>query len=245
MAIVNASFAERLMTGVDPVGRRIRLGRDPGAPWLTVVGVAPDMYMAGAENRDPAGVYVPMAQSKPRVIGVAVRVVGAAPLGLTSAVRTRVAAIDRDLPVYSPMTLRRLVDDSLWGWRVFGPLLVVVGVAALVLATIGLYSLMAFAMRQRTREIGLRMALGARPSHVARLIARQVSAEVAVGLVVGGALAAALARLMRAMLFHVQPGDPFTFAAIVVALLLAAGLAAWAPVRRAIRLDPSITLRME
>jgi ABC-type antimicrobial peptide transport system permease subunit len=131
----------------------------------------------------------------------------------------------------------------LWAWHVFGPLLVVVGLAALLLATIGLYSLMAFAMRQRTREIGLRIALGARPAHVARLIARQVSAEVLVGLVVGGALAAALARLMRGMLFHVQPGDPTTFATVIVALLLAASLAAWTPVRRAIRLDPSMTLR--
>jgi hypothetical protein len=201
------------------------------------------MYMAGAENRDPAGVYVPIAQSKPRVIGVAARVSGAAPLGLTSAVRAQVTAIDRDLPVYSPMTLRRAVDDSLWGWRVFGPLLVVVGVAALFLATIGLYSLMAFAMRQRTREIGLRMALGAQPAHVTRLVAGQVGAEVGIGLLAGGALAVVLARAMRGLLFHVQPGDPLTFAGIVVVLLLAATVAAWVPVRRAVRLDPSITLR--
>lgn len=242
VAIVNASFAGQFMAGADPVGRRIRLGRDRTAPWLTVVGVAPDLYMSGAEDRDPAGVYVPLAQSERRAIGLAARVPGA-PLALSASVRSQVRALDRDLPIYAPNSLRRAVDDSLWAYRVFGPLLVVVGMAALFLATVGLYSLMAFAMRLRMREIGLRMALGARPSHVARLIAGQVTGEVGIGLLAGGALAAALARAMRAMLFHVQPIDPATFTAITVALVLAAALAAYVPVRRAIRVDPTVTLR--
>ena len=244
VAIVNASFAGQFMAGADPVGRRIRLGRDRTAPWLTVVGVAPDLYLAGAENLDPAGVYVPLAQSQERGVGLAARVSGA-PLALSASVRAQVRALDRDLPIYAPNTLRRAVDDSMWAYRVFGPLLVVVGMAALFLATIGLYSLMAFAMRLRMREIGLRMALGARPSHVARLIAGQVTREVGIGLLAGGAGAAGLARAMRAMLFHVQPGDPFTYAAIIVALVLAAALAAYVPVRRAIRVDPTVTLRAE
>jgi putative ABC transport system permease protein len=242
VAIVNASFAGQLMAGVDPVGRRIRLGRGTEAPWLTIVGVAPDLHMAGAENRDPAGLYVPLAQSEPRAIGLAARVSGA-PLSLAAQVRAQARAMDRDLPVYSPNSLGRAVDDSLWPYRVFGPLLVLAGVAALFLATIGLYSLMAFAMRQRMREIGLRMALGAQPGHVARLVAGQVSAEIAIGLLVGAGLATVLSRAMRAMLFHVQPGDPLTYVAIVAALVLAASLAAWVPVRRAIRVDPSVTLR--
>jgi hypothetical protein len=250
VAIVNASFAERFMTGVDPVGRRIRLGRDSGAPWLTVVGVAPDLYMDGAQNEEPAGVYVPLAQAAPRAIGVAlpadvllaVRAYDA-PLSLTSAIRRQVTAIDRDLPVFAPRTLRQRVDESVWPWRVFGPLLVVVGAAALFLATIGLYSLMAFAMRQRTWEIGLRMALGARPAHVARLITAQVGMEIAIGLLGGAALATVLARSMRAMLFHVRPDDPLTYVAIVAALVSGAVLAAWVPVRRAIRVDPAVTMR--
>ncbi len=250
VAIVNASFAERYMAGVDPVGRRIRLGRNSDAPWLTVVGVAPDLYMDGAQNEAPAGVYVPLAQGAPRAVGVAlpadvllaVRAYDA-PLSLTSAIRTQVTAIDRDLPVFAPRTLRQRIDESVWAWRLFGPLLVVVGAAALFLATIGLYSLMAFAMRQRTREIGLRMALGARPADVARLITAQVGMEITIGLLGGAALAAVLARSMRAMLFHVQPDDPLTYVAIVAALVSAAALAAWVPVRRAIRVDPSVTMR--
>ncbi len=244
VAIVNASFAERYFPGSDPVGRRVRLGRDGSAPWATVVGVAPDLYMGGAEDRDRAGVYMPIAQGQARTFSVAVRTAGA-PLALTASVRAQVAALDPDVPLYLPDTLRGLVDATLWGYRVFGPLLVVIGVASLFLATVGLASLMSFAMRQRTGEIGLRMALGAHPSHVARLVAGQVTAEIAVGFAVGGALAVALARASRAMLFHVQPGDPATYGAIVATLVLAAAAAAWRPVRHAIRVDPVVALRDE
>ncbi len=244
VAIVNASFAERYFPGSDPVGRRVRLGRDGSAPWATVVGIAPDLYMSGAEDRDRAGLYVPIAQGQARTLSIAVQSAGA-PLGLTAAVRAQIATLDPDLPLYLPDTLRAAVDATLWGYRVFGPLLVVIGVASLFLATVGLASLMSFAMRQRTGEIGLRMALGAHPSHVARLVAGQVTAEIAVGLAAGGALAVALAQASRAMLFHVQPGDPATYGVIVATLVLAAAAAAWRPVRHAIRVDPVVALRTE
>jgi predicted permease len=244
VAIVNASFAERHFPGADPVGRRVRLGRDGSAPWATVVGIAPDLYMGGAEDRDRAGLYVPIAQEQARTFSIAVRAAGA-PLALTASVRAQIAALDPDLPLYLPDTLRAAVDSTLWGYRVFGPLLVVVGVASLFLATVGLASLMSFAMRQRTAEIGLRMALGAHPSHVARLVAGQVTTEFAVGLAAGGFLAVGLARASRAMFFHVQPGDPATYAAIVATLAIAAAGAAWRPVRHAIRVDPVVALRNE
>jgi predicted permease len=242
VAIVNASFAAQLIARGNPVGRRIRLGRDPGAPWLTVVGVAPDLYMAGADNRDPAGVYVPLAQATPRALAVAARMAGD-PLAVTTAIRRAASALDQDLPLYAPNTLRRAVDDSLWAYRVFGPVLVIIGPAALFIAAVGLYSLMAFAMRQRLREIALRMALGARPADVARLVTARVTAEVGCGLLAGGALAALVGRAIERMLFHVRPHDPVTLAAIVVVFVLAAATAAWFPVRRAIRVDPAVTLR--
>jgi putative ABC transport system permease protein len=241
VAIVNASFAEQLISGADAIGRRIRLGRDPSAPWLRIVGVAPDMYMAGAEDRDPAGVYVPLAQSPERLIGLALR--GPAGMALAAPVRAEVSALDGDLPVYFPKTLRRAVDDNLWSYRVFGPLLVAVGAAALFLATVGLYSLMAFAIRQRQREIGVRMALGARPLDVARLVAGEVTTEVGIGLLAGAGLAVSLSSAMRSIVFHVAPHDPLIYAAILGTLVLAAALAAWVPVRRAVRVDPTLTLR--
>jgi predicted permease len=241
VAIVNTSFAEKLVPGTDPIGRRVRLGRDPAAPWLTIVGVAPDMYIAGAEDRDPAGVYVPLAQSGERLLGLALR--GPAGMALAASVRAEVSALDGDLPIYFPKTLRRAVDDNLWSYRVFGPLLVAVGAAALFLATVGLYSLMAFAIGQRRREIGLRIALGARPADVARLVAGEVAGQIGIGLVAGGVLGAWLSTAMRSMVFHVAPHDPAIYATIVATLVLAAALAAWVPVMRAIRVDPTLTLR--
>jgi ABC-type antimicrobial peptide transport system permease subunit len=120
---------------------------------------------------------------------------------------------------------------------------VVVGAAALFLAAIGLYSLMAFAIRQRQREIGVRMALGARPLEVARLVAGEVTAEVGIGLLAGAGLAVSLSSAMRSIVFHVAPHDPLIYAAILGTLVLAAALASWVPVRRAVRVDPTLTLR--
>jgi putative ABC transport system permease protein len=241
VAIVNASFVEQYCRGGHPVGRRIRLGRNPAAPWLSIVGVAPDMYMSGAENREPAGVYVPLAQSEQRALGLAVR--GPGRLALTASVRAQVSALDRDLPIFLPKTLGQAIDDSVWQYRVFGPLLVAVGGAALFLATVGLYSLMAFAARQRLREIGVRIALGARPVDVARLVASEVGGQIGIGLLAGAALGVWLSSAMRSMVFHVAPHDPAIFATIVATLVLAAAFAAVVPVGRAIRVDPAVTLR--
>jgi len=241
VAIVNASFVQQCCRGEDPIGRRVRLGRNQAAPWLSIVGVAPDMYMSGAENRDPAGVYVPLAQSDERALGLALR--GPGRLALTASVRAQVSALDRDLPIFLPKTLDQAIEDSVWQYRVFGPLLVAVGAAALFLATVGLYSLMAFAARQRLREIGVRIALGARPADVARLVASEVTGQIGIGLLAGAGLGAWLSSAMRSMVFHVAPHDPVTYAAIVVTLVLAAALAASVPVRRAMRVDPAVTLR--
>jgi putative ABC transport system permease protein len=241
VAIVNASFVERHYRGRDPVGTRVRLGRDGKAGWLTIVGVAPDLYMSGAENREPAGIYVPLAQSKTRSVGLALRVAGRTTVAAT--VRSLVKALDPDLPVYSEKTLKKAIDDSMWHYVLFGPLLVVVGCAALFLSTVGLYSLMAFAARQRLREIGLRMALGARAADVARLVTGEVVGQIGLGLLVGAGLGALLSNALRTMVFHVAPHDPVIYASIAGVLVAAAALAAFVPVRRAIRVDPAITLR--
>jgi predicted permease len=243
VAIVNASFARRLMPGRDPIGSRLRLDRDPSAPWLTVVGLASDLYMSGPENLDPAGVYVPLAQVDERVLTLAVR--GAEGAALASAVRAQVAALDPDLPIFAPRTLREAVDESLWAYRVFGPWLIAAGAAALFLATLGLYSLMAFATRQRLPEIAVRMALGARPSDVARLVAGQVALQIAIGLLAGAGLGALLSSALRSMVFHVAPYDPVIYGGIVVALMFAAGASAGVPACRAMRTDPTLMLRSQ
>lgn len=164
-------------------------------------------------------------------------------MALASSVRAQVSALDRDLPIYLPKTLAQAVDDSVWAYRVFGPLLVAVGAAALFLAAVGLYSLMAFAARQRRREIGVRMALGASPLDVARLVAGEITGQIGIGLLAGAGLGAGLSSAMRSMVFHVPPHDPAIYASIVVTLVLTAAVAAFVPVMRAIRVDPSVTLR--
>ncbi|MDO8834912.1 MAG: ABC transporter permease [Vicinamibacterales bacterium] len=242
VAIANASFADTYLAGGDPIGRRVKLGRNPAAPWLTIVGVAPDLYMSGAEDIDPAGVYVPLLQSQDRALGLALRGPGAT-VGLLPAVRAQVASLDTDLPVYLPRTLQQAIDDSLWSFVAFGPLWLATGLSALFLTAVGLYSLMAFGVRQRTREIGVRRALGAGRLDIVRFVARHVSRQVVVGLAAGAGLAWGLAGSMRAMVFQVQPDDPAVFLATLLTLLAAAAVAALVPVRRALRIDPAETLR--
>jgi putative ABC transport system permease protein len=241
VAIINASTADRYYRGRDPIGTRVRLGRDGNRDWLTIVGIAPDMYMSGAENREPAGIYVPLAQAGQRAVALALRT--ADPSAVAAAVRRQVKALDPDMPVYSETTLKRAIDDSMWAYVLFGPLLIAVGCAALFLSTVGLYSLMAFAARQRLREIGLRIALGARPADVARLVTGEVAGQVGIGLLAGAGLGALLSTSLKTMVFHVAPHDPVIYASIAGVLVGAAALAAFVPVRRALRVDPAITLR--
>ena len=242
VAIANASFATTYLTGGDPIGRRVRLGRDPAAPWVTIVGVAPDLYMSGAEDLEPAGIYVPLFQSRARGLGVALRGPGAT-VALLPAVRAQVAALDPDLPVYLPKTLQQVIDDSLWSFVAFGPLWLATGLSALFLTAVGLYSLMAFGVRQRTREIGVRRALGAGRWDIIRFVSRHVSRQVVVGLAAGAGLAWGLAGSMRSMVFQVQPDDPAVFMLTLVTLIAAAAVAAMVPVRRALRIDPAHALR--
>jgi len=245
VAIVNERFAAKFFEGEDPIGRHIRAHqRDGEAPWITVVGVAPDMYVGGLENREPAGYYVPLAQNPPRFASLAVRAAGA-PMTLTSAVRDEVAAVDADLPLYWVRTMRQTIDENNWHYQVFGSLFMAFGFAAMFLATVGLYGVMSFAVSRRTQEIGVRMALGASGRNVLRLVLRQGLWQIGIGLLIGIALAAGLSRLLTVLLFGVQPWDPGVFATVLAALAAAALLACVVPARRAMRVDPMVALRYE
>ena len=245
VAIVNESFAAKFFKGEDPIGRQIRQGRsDSTIPWLTIVGIAPDMYMDGPQNENPAGYYVPVAQGGERFMSLAVRATGD-PLSLTSAVRDQMSAIDPDMPIYFARTLEESFLQEAWAFRVFGALFMAFGFSALFLATVGLYGVMAFSVRQRTQEIGLRMALGAAGSAVLGMFMRQGLWQIGLGLILGAGLGAGLARLMTFMLFRVQPWDPAVFLAIALALSISALVACLIPARRAMRVDPLIALRYE
>ncbi|MEZ5417766.1 MAG: FtsX-like permease family protein [Vicinamibacterales bacterium] len=190
----------------------------------------------------PAGVYVPLAQAPSRFLALLLHVQGD-PLAVTADLRRAVAAIDRNLPIYAVRTLQQGIEANTWGWRVFGTLFSVFGLAALFLATVGLYGVMAFSVSKRTAEIGVRMALGASAQSVLGLVLRQGAWQVGTGVLLGLGLAVALARAMQLFFFDVRPDDARAYA-IVAALLLVTGLAAaLVPARRAARVDPSTALR--
>ncbi len=245
VAIVNESFAAKFFPKEDPVGRHFRVGlADSQEPWITIVGVAPDLYMSGIQNERPWGFYVPIAQNPPRFASLAVRA-ASAPMALTSAVRDQVAALDPDLPLYWVRTLAQGIAENNWHYSVFGSLFMAFGAAALFLATVGLYGVMAFAVSRRTQEIGLRMALGASGRRVLSMVMRQGAWQIGIGLTLGVLLAGGLSRMLTILLYGVQPWDPQVFAIVIVALAAAAALACLIPARRAMRVDPMVALRYE
>ncbi len=246
VALVNRSLARRQFPD-GAVGRRIRLG--PGAAdsvWRTIVGVVPDAYanQAGAPNNAPDAIYLPLAQQPAEGAHILLRTAGS-PTSMTGAVRDAVNGLDPDLPIYRVDALDHAVHARLWFVRVFGAMLVLFGGAALFLATVGLYAVMAFSVRRRTREMGIRMALGARAEDLLRLVLRQGMTQAAIGLALGLLLALGLSRLLAIVLFGVNPRDPAVFAAIALVLAGTAALACVIPARRAARVAPNTALKLE
>ncbi len=245
VAIVNESFARTHFGGESPIGRRVRLGDSrTEEPWRTIVGVAPDMHLDGPENEEPAGLYVPFHQSPDEWVGIAIATTGD-PLAITTEVRDIVASADPNMPVYFIDSLQGWIDDGTWFVRVFGTIFMIFGAVALFLASVGLYGVMAFSVRQRTKEMGVCMALGASARDVLRLVVRQGVLQLVFGLVLGLPLAVLLSRGMDVILFGVEPLDPTTFIAIVVVLAGTGLVASLIPARRATRVDPVIALRYE
>jgi putative ABC transport system permease protein len=245
VAIVNEPFARRYFPREGPIGRRVRLGGpDTEEPWVSIVGVVPDMHLGGVNNEDPEGIYLPITQEPLRFMSLAVRARGN-PMVLAPLVRDEVMAVDRDLPIYWAWTMTEAIARNTWFYRVFGVVFMIFGVVALFLASVGLYGVTAFAVSRRTQEVGVRMALGAQARDVMALIFRQGLVQVAAGLVLGLALAAALSRGLRFVLFQVEPWDPVIFVAIVLVLALTSVVASYVPARRATRVDPVVALRYE
>jgi putative ABC transport system permease protein len=247
VAIVNEEFVRRFLNGQDPIGRRIRLGtRESTADWRTIIGVVPDMYAGGLNgDADHQAIYTPVAQGGARFMSVAARVRGGDPLALSQDVRDAVLAVDPDLPVYFLQTLQKAINDNNWFYMVFGSLFMVFGGAALFLAAVGLYGVMSTSVRQRTREMGVRMALGARGGDVRRLVMRQGLVQLAIGLVLGLGLAVAVSNLLQMLLFEVDPRDPMIFLGIGVVLTATAVTACLIPALRATRVDPMHALRYD
>lgn len=247
VAVVNRSFTQQYFSGEDPLGRQIRMGTaESQEPWLTIVGVVPDMYLQGVGNEDPSqsGFYVPLAQADRRFVSIAA-VGPPVPLSLTSVVQDEVGRLNADTPLYWVRTLERGIRLNNWQVDIFGGLFAVFGLLALLLAAAGLYAVMATGVAQRTREMGVRMALGAGSPQVLGMVLRQGALQLAMGLGLGFLLAAGLSRGLRVALFGVEPWDPTVFAAIAVIMLISGLAASLLPALRATRVDPVEALRSE
>ena len=246
VAIVNQSFARRFFPDGDVIGTQFRQRTSQNLEsWRTIVGVVPDLYMEGLMGRNqrhPSGYYIPVAQSDVRFLSIVVR--GAArPDTLASAVREEVATLHADTPIYWVRSMARALREEIWYVDLFGGLFAAFGGLALLLAGAGLYAVTATGVAQRTRELGIRIALGARANNVLGMILRQGVVQIVLGLVLGLGLAALISRGLRAMLFGVNPWDTSVFLAIS-AVMLACGLAAsLIPATRATHVDPVIALR--
>lgn len=243
--IVTKGFADRNWPGQDPLGKHIRLPMpDRPAPWLTVVGVAPDVKQdVRRQAANSPVLFAPYRQDPVRFFSLVVR--SNNPTALISPIRAAVQELDSDLPVYYTMTLSEHFAKQRWPFRVFGTLFVCFAVIALVLATLGIYAVMAHGVSQRTQEIGVRLALGATSRSILALVLSRGVLQLAIGLTLGLAGAFGLTRVLSALLIGVSATDPLTFTTISVLLIAAGAMACIVPARRALRVDPINALRYE
>lgn len=255
VTIVNLSFARKHWPGQDPIGRRILLvpnaapdaPEDEPEPWRTVIGVVPDLGMVSLEDDEPEsqGFYIPVSQDCPAFASMVVRTRDRNPLTLTDRVRGHVSALNRDLPIYFVFSMEQVVARAGFFSTLFATLFSIFGVAALILASVGIYGVIAFSVQQRTQEIGIRMALGAQQGSVLGMIVRQGLVQLGFGLGLGLLLAWPTAKLLGNVLVGVQPHDPPTFLGVCLVLAAVALLACWVPAQRASRTDPLVAIRYD
>ena len=243
VAIINATLASMLWNGGDPLGKRISV-TGPKGPFLEVVGVARDgKYRSLAESPHP-NVYQPVLQSYDPKMTLVIRTTGE-PTSVTAAVREQIRMVDPNLPVSDIKTLRDQLNFSLFPSRVVALTLGGFGILALFLAAIGIYGIVSYSVAQRTHEIGIRMALGAKELSVLRLVIRDGLFVVTLGLVVGLALALVATRLIKGFLYGVAATDAITFLTVPIVFGVVAVLASYLPARRATKVDPLVALRYE
>jgi putative ABC transport system permease protein len=247
VVIINRTMAQRHWPGRSPIGRRLKLGRpaDPG-PWLTVVGVASDVHYEWGDftNVLPA-VYQPYRQAPRATTAVILRVPGGNPMALASAVKQAVAKVDRDQPLFQILALDQWTRDSLVGLYYVAWMLAITGGIALVLSCVGVYGLMAYAVAERTHEIGIRIALGADQADVLGLVGWRALLLTGIGLTIGLIGAFFTSRALSGLIFGVSATDGSIFLGVSLILLTVALSACYLPVQRALRVDPVDALRSE
>jgi predicted permease len=246
VGIINETFAKRYFAGSNPVGRHVGMGGDPGTKLdIEIIGVVKDTKYEDMRSEVPYELYRPYRQMNFTLgMNVYVRAHGD-PSGLFPVLREAVRETDANVPVVGMRTLDQQVDRSLATERMLATLSAVFGLLATVLAAVGLYGVMAYMVARRTREIGIRMALGAGRTTVVWLVMREVLTLVGIGIVIGAPAAWLLSRLVESQLFGVKPADPATMALAMIGIAVVAGLSGYLPARRATGIDPMRALRWE
>ena len=240
VTIVNQAFADRVWPHEDPIGKRFRFYTDTS--YRQVIAVAKtSKYTTVGEDPQPAA-YTPLEQDPSDTMVLFVRT-GGEPAAALGTAQREIRTLDSHVPLNSPYTMRVILNQSLWPARLAAILLGALGILALTLASVGLYGVMAYSVTQRTREIGVRMALGADRSRVRAMVLRQAMLLVAIGLVIGVTGALAVARVVTRLLFGMSATDPTTFGGVCLVLVVVAVLASYVPAWRASRLDPLRALR--
>lgn len=245
VAVINQTMAQQLFGEPNPVGRHFHFvnGSDRDEP-IEVIGVAGDSKYARLEQPVPPTLFMPQAQAPPSAMTVEVRT-ASDPMTIAFAIREAVRRTDPAIPLAQMKTQREQIAETIGKPRAFAVLTTAAGVIGLLLACVGLYGIVSYDTLRRTHEIGIRMALGARPSDVLRLVMRQTLVVVTIGAGIGIALALAASRLIASMLFGIAPSDPFAIASALAVLIGVALAASYVPARRALHLDPTQALRYE
>ena len=241
VVLVSALTAARLWPGAGPIGRRLRVGED-ASPLLEVVGVVGDVHGVRLNRAPNLTVYRPYWERFYGQTALAVRT-AADPTAVASGVRAAIRGYDQELPIPAFRTMEEIVSESVSDRRFQMSLVLLFAMVALLLASLGIYGVVSYAVAQRTNEIGIRMALGASPQGIRSLVLRQGLAPVAAGLAGGVAASLVPAKLFSNLLFGVTSGDPWTLAGVPLVLLLVAIAAIAIPARRATRIDPAASLK--
>ena len=245
VAIVNQKLAKLYWPKQSPLGKRLRVGGpDDSSPWLTVVGVAADVLYDWTSHIPAPTIYRPLTQAPLAASLLGIRT-SSDPASLETAVRGRIAAIDPDLPAFDVKPLDLAIHESTVGLGYTGAMMGILGLIALAVAVVGIYGVMAYSVGERTKEFGLRMAIGARPRDILWLAGRHGLHVAAAAFAIGLPSAIVSARLLASLVYGTSPGDPLVFVGVPLTLFLAVILAGYIPARRAMRVDPMVALRYE
>jgi putative ABC transport system permease protein len=243
VAVISEAFARRFWPGEDPLGKRLSL-RAANGPFIEVVGVAKDGKYITLGEEPRSMLYLPLLQNHETGMTMHIRTTGD-PMSIASGVRAAIASLEKNLPTYDMRTMNEQLSSSLFPARMGATLLVVFGLLALLLAAVGIYGVMGYSVARRTREIGIRMALGAQRGDVLKLVLKEGLTMVGIGVALGLIGAFFATSLLASFLYGVSVTDPITF--IVISLILAGVAlgAGFVPARRATKVDPLVALRYE